>query len=824
MSYNANRYNYATPLSSVSNLTSRTSAVSDVKYFTLFDNSLDGSYRPITGDVGIWDSAVASSAGQLATPFVVTVNETRTIRSVVIVGSAYSYPVAFTISLYNGSSLLHTFTETSNNSVQCIVHLPRQYSITHYVLSITKVSAPGGAARLYSLQYPVNVDSQDTMLVSAIETSDAYQTITVKRADTLKLHRALSESSHVHNTIGATRDTLRLSAEDSRHLTNVHSIMKNPSRQVFGKVYITYTDPMLSSTTQVNAQSTAYNSDVSQVMDGVKVSDGRFFTLYENNLSGDYAVSGVDTQVGWVSGKLSGVNGYFSNPAPFIRIDIAPRPVTGLPITFEDSYGAVAENFTVEFIQTGGTSVTKTFVGNTEPSVTIPDSIANVEAIVITVTKVAKAGYPVAIVEVPIASTLLYTGYQDSSDLISIDLLEELTYDDEVEALGGISANEITVVLDNSNRDFYFNNQNSLVASSLKRNRKIEPWLGTEVVPGTIEWYSLGTFWSYKWDVPVEGLTATVVGFDTIGLLDTSSFTNHQTLLNKSLGELIEYVLDDARTQFDFIEYVIDPALYDIVVPYAWFEAGSHTAALRRISGCYPMHIYCDRAGRICAAPQKLRLDFYYDTWSDSTNVMSKNYSSLYTTLPNIINVTVSNPVVVTSEELAKDELVFNVAQIPSRTLNFSKPYLSGISVSVDCDAAVRYTYAVYSWGITLTFSGTGNVRSITCTGNAVDNGHTAVITKGDADSIKYNGAVTRDIQSDFIQTVSLANILIDRILGLSEYDKYDASVEYRGDIALSINDPILLLNGIAPDNRYNIKRHQLHWNGSLHGSADLNT
>ena len=75
----------------------------------------------------------------------------------------------------------------------------------------------------------------------------------------------------------------------------------------------------------------------------------------------------------------------------------------------------------------------------------------------------------------------------------------------------------------------------------------------------------------------------------------------------------------------DFIEYDIDPSLYDIVIPYAWFEAGSHAAALRKISMCYPMHIYCDRAGRICARPQKLHLDYYYDTWKDSTNVIEKN-------------------------------------------------------------------------------------------------------------------------------------------------------------------------------------------------------
>ena len=45
MSYVANNYNYATPLSSVANLVSESNVVADKKYFSLYDNVLDGSYQ-----------------------------------------------------------------------------------------------------------------------------------------------------------------------------------------------------------------------------------------------------------------------------------------------------------------------------------------------------------------------------------------------------------------------------------------------------------------------------------------------------------------------------------------------------------------------------------------------------------------------------------------------------------------------------------------------------------------------------------------------------------------------------------------------------------
>ena len=235
------------------------------------------------------------------------------------------------------------------------------------------------------------------------------------------------------------------------------------------------------------------------------------------------------------------------------------------------------------------------------------------------------------------------------------------------------------------------------------------------------------------------------------------------------------------------------------------------------------MHIYCDRQGVICAKPQKLHLDYYYDTWSDDTNVIDKSYSSLYTTLPNIVNVTVNNTGL-EQTELVRDENTFSVTGSRSTTLMFSNPYIDGLSVEITCDEGITYNYTEYSWGIVIDFSGTGTVYSVVCFGRAVVTLNQSTLERQDNESIVINGAVTRAVSSDFIQTQELAQTIIDRIFSLSEYDKYDATVTYRGDIALSINDPILLYNGIAPDNRYNIKRHQLMWDGSLTGSADLNT
>ena len=907
MSYSANQYNYATPLSSTTELLKETGYAEDKKYFILSDNALDGSCYPISGDAGLWGDELPNADGTLANPFVITVNESLTINAFRLIGSQYCYPVTFTVRFYNGTSLLSTVTETNNDKPEYIKKLPATLNVDRYVIEVTKVSSAASPVRLLNAYNPGYVSRVDTLRVTDSTASEMSFLFDFKFSDSLSVSQSASRKlsveaksqdalrvshknnsainnrisgvdtikatdttndvvtniinvakdsakvkhsnsshilntidvtkdvlkhvvrekiSHVRNTIDVTTDTILAKHSEVSTPTNIHTVMKSPFRRVFGKVYITYTDPMLDSETTVVATE-AHNSMKGQILDDiVKVDNANYFTLYDNDLTGKYVVNDADSQVGWTSDVISDENGYFSDP-PTLSIQFYARPIANLIVTFDSARDNIVRDFTVTFTKDDGSVVVKEYTDNEDLQVTIvggaDEGIPDVVDITVTVKRVTMPHSPAVIVDMPISSTLLYRGYDNVSELMSVDLLEELTYEDEVEALGGISANEVTVVLDNSLKNFFFNS-GSLVSRQLKRNRKIVPWLGAEIIPGEIEWYTLGTFWSYKWDVPANGLTTTVVGFDTIGLLGNTSYSNHQVQKDRSIGELIDYILNDAKKELSFLEWDVEESLYDIVIPYTWFEHSSHAAALRKLSMCYPMHIYCDRSGRVQAKSQKLKLDYYYDVWSDSTNVIDKNYSSLYTVLPNVISVEVTMPVIKNDEQLVEDTTSFIVDGTEERTLNFNAPYLSNINVSVDCDSTVSYSYSTYSWGIVMEFTGTGTVRSILCKGSCVDTGTKTVITKQNAMSVKLNGAVTRSVDSEFIQTSDHANIIINRLFTLSEHDKYDAVVDYRGDISLTINDPILLKDGIAPDNRYNIKRHELAWSGYLTGSADLNT
>ena len=89
-----------------------------------------------------------------------------------------------------------------------------------------------------------------------------------------------------------------------------------------------------------------------------------------------------------------------------------------------------------------------------------------------------------------------YTAVQEvyeGRDLLSINLLEEQESTGGTLPIGNISSNEIRIRLNNEDRHFDPANEQSPIHNRLKRNRRIRAWLGAEVVPGEIEWYSLAS-------------------------------------------------------------------------------------------------------------------------------------------------------------------------------------------------------------------------------------------------------------------------------------------------------------------------------------------
>lgn len=595
---------------------------------------------------------------------------------------------------------------------------------------------------------------------------------------------------------------------------NVSNLMKATERRIHGRVEVTYANAVKDTAITINDG--AYSSSGENLTNQSVLSSVKFFRLYDNKLDGSYVVAGSGSEVGWWPKGMPNGNTY--NSGTTLRVSFTQRNLYGFSTSFDELDYLV--DFSIRFIGNSNSTIRTLNVEDNESSTyKIDDVIENVTGIEIQFNSTSRPNRPAILLELGIVSSITY----EDSNLINLSLLEELSYEDSLEKLGGVSANELTVNFNNEDKSFYFNNPESRIAGYIKKNRKVRAWLGVDVPDSdSTIWSPIGTFWTYSWDVPVGSLIAKMTAFDTIGLLGTQTYYDHQVYRNMSMGALVDTVLTSAKSSFSFLQWRVDAELYDIIIPVAWFEYASYAAALNRIASCDLVNIYCARDGSIVASKRLSGVQSPDDVWSDATNIVSKNYPTLYTTPANYLDVYVTDVNSIEHEILRVEGVAHSVTAGDVRSFNFSGPVESVSTLSVDSSAS--YEYEAYSWGIRLTFTSTGILRSIVATGEALEVKAVTSVHLQDAASIDDNGIVPCEIRSDFIQTTEHASRLANYLYGRAVDSIYDVEVDYRGDIALTLNNKISLPEGIAPNNLYFIKRHELHWNGALNGSARLNT
>lgn len=592
------------------------------------------------------------------------------------------------------------------------------------------------------------------------------------------------------------------------------NLMKAPERRIHGRVEITYANAIKDA--EIATNEGAYGSSGANLNNDIIAASNKFFTLYDNRLDGSFVVAGDGSEVGWWPKTMPDDTGAYIVPQT-LTLSFTQRNLYGLTIISNSLDYPV--DFDIEINDSHGGAQLISVRDYTSAEYRTESLFRDVVNLSITIRKVSRPNRPAVILDVPIVSSIVY----NDADLIDMSLLEELSYEDSLEKLGGVSANELTVNFSNEDKSFYFNNTESRIAGYLKKNRRVRAWLGVEIPDnGETVWSVLGTFWTYGWDIPVGSLTANMVAFDTIGLLGTQTYYGHHVYRNRSVGALLDIVLTSAKQRFNFLNWHIEPSLYDIVVPVAWFEYASYAAALNRIASCDLINIYCARDGSIIASRRLSGIDSPDDVWSDSTNVIGKSYPTLYTAPANFLDVYVST--VTTSEEevLKLEDAGYAVKAGEKRVLTFSSPVESIKTVTVDSTAT--YNTKAYSWGMEISFTSDGVLNGAIVVGNAISVNAVSYIHQQNDVSIEDNGIIPCEVKSDFIQTAEHASRLADYLYSRIDESVYDVEVTYRGDISLTLNNKISLPEGIAPNNLYFIKRHELYWNGALSGSARLNT
>ena len=395
------------------------------------------------------------------------------------------------------------------------------------------------------------------------------------------------------------------------------------TRKFYGKLEITWSDSFIDNTIAASVNDSNPVNDwyslIGQVMDeslsttrkwahldGELVPDGTYYPMPGN------ALQAAENQVGWYGAEESDSSGEWLID-PTLTTTFAARPMSALSICGDNINGEYPVSFEVK-IYTLATDVSpvltesvvdgvgtgwvlsKINVGDSQAvkwDRTLVTEINSCEKMELIIKKWSDTGRVVKITEFYSAITITYT----DDDIVSIKLLEESEIADGTLPVGNISCNELVVELQNVGNQFFYNNTASPIHTQLKINRKIVAYVGIKLADSseTIYWEKLGTFFSGDWDAEENGTTAGTTARDRMELLRKSDFEISELYEDITLYDLVEIVLNDAKTKIIDLQWNIDSGLSSFTLPFAWFEKQSYFECIKQITQACMGRAYMDR-------------------------------------------------------------------------------------------------------------------------------------------------------------------------------------------------------------------------------------
>ena len=273
------------------------------------------------------------------------------------------------------------------------------------------------------------------------------------------------------------------------------------SRDLRARVEITWTDPYIDQTIQVTTNDQANISWPAQTADSKEEPAFKYAALdWTWNLDVTYHLAPCTEeearsyQMGWWSRKMSGADGYFSEPYPRLTVRHRPRPVFELKVVGDAKRGEWPVEFEIRLYDDTNTLV-HTEIVTDNPDIYWQKPIKEVNLLDVAreelyIKKWSHPGRHAKIVEFFTSVSEIYEGV----DVISLSLLEERELSKGSLPIGNITSNEIDLRLLNLNNRFVEGNIYSRYHNLLKPNRKIKVWVGPVLPSGIVEYQPWGVF------------------------------------------------------------------------------------------------------------------------------------------------------------------------------------------------------------------------------------------------------------------------------------------------------------------------------------------
>lgn len=262
--------------------------------------------------------------------------------------------------------------------------------------------------------------------------------------------------------------------------------MKADRRQVLARVAIDYSDPFVDQSLEIEANEQANVSYPQQTADSVDQTTRKYACLDGtwDLTSGEYHLAPSASmlsryQMGWWGAQFADQDGYFSQPYPTLTVRHLPRPIRSLRVVGDTAREEWPVDFQIKLYGPDDTLLkTETVTGNNQVSWSkaLEPQVLDVAKQELIITRWSRPGTCAKITEFFTSIREVY----ETGDLVSLRLLEEREASQGSLSVGNISSNEITLALNNEDKKFDIDNENSPLKNLLKPNRRIQAWLGTE--------------------------------------------------------------------------------------------------------------------------------------------------------------------------------------------------------------------------------------------------------------------------------------------------------------------------------------------------------
>jgi len=607
--------------------------------------------------------------------------------------------------------------------------------------------------------------------------------------------------------------------------------MNKPIRTILGKVRITYTDPFFSAGIEETATETGRWTYPDQTTDNVTIEKYKWFSLHRNKLDKTFHLlpSNKEYSVGWWSTTLSDAVTAEFGVQPVLTITHGARSVSSLLVVGDNQLDEYPEEFTIRLYDAGD-NVLHTEDVNAGGAVNWSKDIVQVDDVVKQTLTIEKWNRVSSVAKIAQFFTMIEEVYEsEDGDLFNISVLEEMEYSQPTIPQGNISANTLTVRLNNIDDIFSAGNFNSRLYGFLLNNRAIEAWLGCDLHSGERIWFPLGTFYTRDWNAPENEAWAEVSGYDMLDRLKQTEFSTSEVYENITLYDLAIVVMADAG--LTAADWDIDIALDhdDYKIPYAWFDRMSHREALRRIAAAALGQVYCGRDGKVVieiyVAPASLNYDFNFD----EANFFDIDHPLEWSQMINSVQARANPRVASALQDICVDDETFTVPAGETVT----KTHFFDLSPCVDVADPVVYVNpegnvtlgarTVYAWGMNQAYvNATGSdetVTKVTIQGKPLEVQGGRIVEAEDADSIGDNGRQTlsEPITSAFWQNEARAQAVADSLLASYKDPRRDVLMKARGNIALLLGDRV-----VAPDYKdeviagYALSRQDINFDGGM--------